>query len=116
MSQANLEEPLSGVSLGRQVQVDLGKLGEVKFLNAYLKAYMRPEATLLAPEKLGRHIDDGLVECISFELWCLEAGETGAERFESKMDTIEEGIRAHPALFAFEMGLPKGKEGKATTP
>ena len=89
------------------VRVDLRKLGELDFL----KAYMRPEAAPLATEELGRHIDDGLVECISFELWGLEAGETSAERFESKMATIEEGIRAHPALLAFEMSLPKGKEG-----
>ena len=88
------------------VRVDLRKLGELDFL----KAYMRPEAALLAPEELGRHIDDGLVECISFELWGLEAGETGAERFESKMDTIDKGIRAHPALNAFEMSLWRKKD------
>ena len=51
MSRLKLEELLSGVSLGRQVQVDLGKLGEIKFLNAYLKGYMRPAAKPLAPEK-----------------------------------------------------------------
>ena len=111
MSRLKLEELLSGVSLGRQVQVDLGKLGEVKFLNAYLKAYMRPGAERLAPEKLGRRIDDGLVECIWLAVWRLEGGGTGAKEFESTMDTIEEGIKAHPALLAFEMSLPKGEEG-----
>ena len=34
----------------------------------------------------------------------------GVEEFESKMDTIEEGIRAHPALNAFEMSLWRKKD------
>ena len=77
MSHAYLEEFMVEAQMGLRypVRVDLGKLGELDFL----KAYMRPEAALLAPEELGRHIDDGLVECISFELWGLEAGE-GAPR------------------------------------
>ena len=114
MSHANLEEFLMEVQMGLryQVQVDLGKLGEIDFL----KAYSRPEATLLTPEKLGRHIDDGLVECIRFELWGLEAGVTDVERFKSKMDAIEEGIKAHPALFAFKMSLWKEKEGEVPLP
>ena len=109
MSWAYLEEFHMEAQMGlrHHVQVDLGKLGEIDFL----KAYMRPEAIRLAPEMLGRHIDDGLVECIAFELSCLEAGDTGAERFNSTMDAIEKGMRAHPALLAFEMSLPKGKTG-----
>ena len=109
MSRTNLERLLfeAGTGLHRQAQVDLGKLGELTFL----KSYMRPGDELLAPEKLGRRIDDGLVECIWLALWLLEDGHTGVEEFESTMDTIEEGMRAHPALFAFEMSLPKGKEG-----
>ena len=114
MSRLKVEELFSGVSLGRQVQVDLGKLGEIKFLNAYLKAYMRPAAKPLAPEELGRRIDDGLVESIWFALWLLEGGDTGVEEFNSTMDTIEEGIKAHPALTAFAMSL--SKEGTEPLP
>ena len=111
MSRLKKEELWSGVSLGRQVQVDLGKLGEIKFLNAYLKGYMRPAAEPLSPEKRGRWIDDGLVETISFNLRLLEGGDSDTAEFESTMDTIEEGIKAHPALLAFAMSLPKGEEG-----
>ena len=110
MSRLKKEELWSGVSLGRQVQVDLGKLGEIKFLNAYLKGYMRPAAEPLSPEKRGRWIDDGLVETISFNLQLLEGGDSDTAEFESTMDTIEEGIKAHPALLAFAMSLPKGEE------
>ena len=94
------------MGLRYQVHVDLGKLGELDVL----KTYVRPGATRLAPEMLGRHIDDGLVECIAAELRRLALGYTDTEEFNSTMDTIEEGIRAHPALNAFAMSLPKGKE------
>ena len=80
-----------------QTQVDLGKMGKIRFL----EAYMNPGGELLAPEKLGRRIDDGLVESIWFELLRLEGDATRTEAFESTMDTIEKGIPAHPALRAF---------------
>ena len=113
MSRTYLEECMVEAKMGLryQVHVDLGKLAEIDFL----KAYMRPEATLLTPEKLGRHIDDGLVECIAFELSCLEAGDTDTEEFKSTMDAIEEGMRVHPALNAFEMSL-WAKRGKPPLP
>ena len=80
-----------------QVQVDLGKLGELTFL----KRYMRPEDALLAPEELGRHIDDGLVECIWFELWGLKAGETGAEEVRiDRWTPSRKASRTHPALLS----------------
>ena len=105
MSRLKKEELWSGVSLGRQVQVDLGKLGEIKFLNTYLNGYMRPAAESLSPEKRGRWIDDGLVETISFNLQLLENGDSDTAEFESTMDTIEEGIKTHRALKAFGTSL-----------
>ena len=62
MSWMKLSLLLSGLVLGRheQAEVDLGKLGEVVFLGRY----MRPGDEKLAPEELGRRIDDGLVEYI----------------------------------------------------
>ena len=45
----------AGMGPRHQTQLDLGKLGGIKFL----KAYMNPGDELLAPEKLGRRIDDG---------------------------------------------------------
>ena len=113
MSRLNRERFLfeAGMGLRHQAQVDLGKLGELKLL----KAYMRPGAELLAPEELGRRIDDGLVECISFALWRLERAATSTEEFESTMDTIEEGIKTHQALNAFAMSL-WGKEEEDQTP
>ena len=112
MSKAYLEEFMMEAQLGLRypVRVDLGRLGELDFL----QKYMRPEAARLATVELGRHIDDGLVECIAFELWGLEAGEADAERFKSKMDTIEEGIRTHRALLAFKTSLWWGKEEDPT--
>ena len=109
MSHAYLEESMVEAQMGLRypVRVDLGKLGELDFL----KGYMRPEAAPLAPEMLGRHIDDGLVECIAAELRRLALGYTDTEEFNSTMDAIEDGMRAHPTLFAFEMSLPKGKTG-----
>ena len=66
------------MGLRYQVHVDLGKLGELDVL----KTYVRPGATRLAPEMLGRHIDDGLVECIAAELRRLALGYTDTEEFE----------------------------------
>ena len=105
MSWINRQELLMKASMGprHQTQVDLGNLGKIRFL----KAYMNPGDELLAPEKLGRHIDDGLVESIWFELLRLEGDATRTEAFESTMDTIEKGIPAHPALRAFGVSLWK---------
>ena len=112
MSWVNLERFLFGASMGprHQTQVDLGNLGKIRFL----EAYMNPGDELLAREKLGRRIDDGLVESIAFELRSLEGDATRTEAFESTMDTIEEGITAHPALLAFKMR--KRKEGEIPLP
>ena len=114
MSWINRQELLMKASMGprHQTQVDLGNLGKIRFL----EAYMNPGDELLAPEKLGRRIDDGLVESIWFELLRLEGDATRTEAFESTMDTIEKGIPAHPALFAFKMSLWKEKEGEVPLP
>ena len=63
MSWINRQELLMKASMGprHQTQVDLGNLGKIRFL----EAYMNPGDELLAPEKLGRRIDDGLVESMS---------------------------------------------------
>ncbi len=108
MSWINRQWLLMKASRGHrhQTQVDLGNLGKIRFL----EAYMDPGDELLAPEKLGRRIDDGLVESIWFELLRLEGDATRAEAFESTMDTIEKSIPAHPALRAF--GVSLWKEGK----
>ena len=108
MSWINRQELLMKASMGprHQTQVDLGNLGKIRFL----EAYMNPGDELLAPEKLGRRIDDGLVESIWFELLRLEGDATRTEAFESTMDTIEKGIPAHPALRVF--GVSLWKEGK----
>ena len=108
MSRARLERFLFEASMGLhdQAQVDLGKLGELTFL----KGYMRPGAERLAPEELGRCIDDGLVESIWFALWRLESAATSTEEFESTMDTIEEGIKTHRALKAFGTSLWRKKD------
>ena len=105
MSWINRQELLMKASMGprHQTQVDLGNLGKIRFL----EAYMNPGDELLAPEKLGRRIDDGLVESIWFELLRLEGDATRTEAFESTMDTIEKGIPAHPALRAFGVSLWK---------
>ena len=114
MSWINRQELLMKASMGprHQTQVDLGNLGKIRFL----EAYMNPGDELLAPEKLGRRIDDGLVESIWFELLRLEGDATRTEAFESTMDTIEKGITAHPALFAFKMSLWEEKEGEVPPP
>ena len=114
MSWINRQELLMKASMGprHQTQVDLGNLGKIRFL----EAYMNPGDELLAPEKLGRRIDDGLVESIWFELLRLEGDATRTEAFESTMDTIEKGIPAHPALFAFKMSLWEEKEGEVPPP
>ena len=114
MSWVNLERFLSGASRGHrhQTQVDLGNLGKIRFL----ETYMNPGDELLAPEELGRRIDDGLVESIWLELLRLEGDATRTEAFESTMDTIEKDITAHPALFAFKMSLWEEKEGEVLPP
>ncbi len=114
MSWINRQELLMKASMGprHQTQVDLGNLGKIRFL----EVYMNPGDELLAPEKLGRRIDDGLVESIWFELLRLEGDATRTEAFESTMDTIEKGITVHPALFAFKMSLWEEKEGEVLPP
>ena len=114
MSWINWQGLLMKDSMGprRQTQVDLGKLGEIRVL----EAYMDPGDELLAPEKLGRRIDDGLVDSIWLALWRLENHATSTEEFESTMDTIEEGIKAHPALVAFKESLGEEKEGEVPLP
>ena len=99
MSWMKLSLLLSGLVLGRheQAEVDLGKLGEVVFLGRY----MRPGDEKLAPEELGRRIDDGLVEHIKVQLSPLE----GIEEFKSEMRQIEEGMRENIALEAFNATL-----------
>lgn len=100
-----------------QARVDLGLLGQIPLL----KAYMGPDDEELAPEELGRRIDDALVECIGFELQALGIGLidiaeaesiwSAAEplgigfldigRFTSTMETIAQGIESNVALHAF---------------
>jgi hypothetical protein len=84
-----------------QARVYLGLLGQIPLL----RAYMRPDDGELAPEELGRRIDDALVECIGFELQGLWMGLPGTEEFTSTMETIAAGIESHPALHAFAKRL-----------
>ena len=92
-----------GILLRRdeQAEVELGKLGEV----VSLRMYMRPGDEKLAPEKLGRRIDDGLVEYIGNSLMNLEEEGINTEELESKMCLVDEGMRENMALKSFKATL-----------
>ena len=77
MSHQGLSLFVWGVGLGlrKQAEFELGELGEISFL----RHYMTSEDGKLAPEKLGRRIDDGLVEYIRLQLLLLGGEGIGVE-------------------------------------
>ena len=109
MSSYGMSRLIDGFRLfpDEEVKVDLGKLGNIRFL----KRYMLPGAEKLSPEALGRKIDDGLVEFIRVKIWETKLGEGGIEKFNSAMSEIEEGISENAALRAFEATLWSGGGG-----
>ena len=103
MSYLGLSQVVMGLHLGlrEQAKFELGKLGQIVFL----RWYITPEDEKLAPEKLGRHIDGGLVEYIRLQHLAVEHREIGIEEFSSEMLQIQEGMRENIALKAFAATL-----------
>ena len=89
-----------------------------------LRYYLEPGDEKLAPEELGRRIDDCLVEYINTSLQRLKgrvisrAGEEDIiikrditiEEFESRRRKIDEGMKEDPALQAFEGTEKRGEK------
>ena len=75
-----------------------------------LRYYLEAGGEHLAPEELGRRIDDCLVEYINTYLMSLMLGDIGTEEFKSKMRKIEEGMREDEALRAFAVAIRREAE------
>ena len=74
-----------------------------------LRWVLRPCDDWTSPAKLGRRIDDCLVECISYQLWYVEAGLISIEDFKWVVHRIEEGMKEDTALRAFAATLQEFK-------
>ena len=74
-----------------------------------LRWILRPCDDWTSPAKLGRRIDDCLVECISYQLWYVEAGLISIEDFKWVVHRIEEGMKEDTALRAFAATLQEFK-------
>ena len=75
-----------------------------------LRYYLEPGDEHLAPEELGRRIDDCLVEYINTYLMSLMLGDIGIEEFKSKMRKVEQGMREDEALRAFAVAIRREAE------
>ena len=75
-----------------------------------LQFYLEPGDERMAPEELGRRIDECLVEYIYTYLQGLEGGTFRIEEFESAMRKIEKGMNEDPDLKAFEASLQERGE------
>ena len=87
--------------LSSESKVDWGKLGQIPFL----RRYVRPGSEELSPERLGRRIDDGLVEYLWLCHWEPQQGESKLPEWNSTMRVLEESISEHSALKAFKIEL-----------
>ena len=70
-----------------------------------LRYYLESEDEHLAPEEMGRRIDDCLVEYIGTYLLSLRLGDISIKEFNSKMPEIGQCMRDDQALRAFEVAI-----------
>ena len=91
-----------------QVDVESTEMREEIGLRYYLEAGDEH----LAPEELGRRIDDCLVAYINTYLQILKQEVIGTEEFKSKMRKVEQGMREDEALRAFAVAI----RGEAEAP
>ena len=74
-----------------------------------LRWILRPCDDWTSPAKLGRRIDDCLVENISYQLWYVESGLISIEDFKWVVHRIEEGMKEDTALRVFAATLQEFK-------
>ena len=88
---------------GWQVEVESSEMR----LEIDLKYYLDPGDRKLAPEELGRRIDDSLVEYVHTDVLRLTTGSISIEEFNSRMGKIEEGMKGDLDYQAFAVTLQK---------
>ena len=72
-----------------------------------LRWVLTPGYNWTPPAKLGRRIDDCLVEFISYQLWYVETGVISIEDFKGVVRRIEESMKEDITLMAFSALLEK---------